>query len=269
MKIFKKWIRIGDLGICCPICGKPDWCRVSKNGEYVLCSRIPVYSQGGSLHKLTENIKTNGIANIDNYYPPINWYALNKSYGRNCPLWRLNQFGALKGISPVSLIKLNMGYDGSAYTFPIFNENFSMVGLQRQFPDGIKSMVKGSKLGIFIPTTYQEGKSPVVITEGVSDTAIALDLGLNAVGRLNCSSGTEILIKILVNKPLVEAYIVADNDKAGKDGALKLANDLIAIGCQVKVIIPPFKDLRNWKRKTNLTIEEFNSIVERLPVYGQ
>ena len=44
-----QWVRIADAGITCPICAKPDWCRVSPDYEdregpsAVACSRI---SQG-------------------------------------------------------------------------------------------------------------------------------------------------------------------------------------------------------------------------------
>jgi len=246
-----------------------DWCRVSKDGKYALCSRIPVYGQQGSLHKIDENIETNGLLDKSNYYPPINWFVLNKFYVANCPLWRINQFGALKGITPRSLIRLNIGFDGEAYTFAIQNENYIIVGIQRQFPDGAKTMVRGSKLGLFIPTVFRANESNVFITEGVSDTAIALDLDLNVIGRLNCSSGTEVIKKIM-NKHYSNAYIIIDNDsnRAGYDGGMKLANELKAICKTVKVIIPPAEnnDLRGWVTKGGLDAEGFNKIVMRLPI---
>lgn len=40
-----RWIRVADAGVLCPICFKPDWCRVSpddpKDPAAVLCSRCP------------------------------------------------------------------------------------------------------------------------------------------------------------------------------------------------------------------------------------
>lgn len=39
-----RWVRIGEAGVECPICGKPDWCLVSDDNpecpSAVLCSRI-------------------------------------------------------------------------------------------------------------------------------------------------------------------------------------------------------------------------------------
>lgn len=266
----RKWIRIGDLGICCPICGKPDWCRVSKDGGYILCSRVPVYNQKGTVHKIQEPLVIRNGINKDGDYSPsvkstINWTALNKFYRSNCQFWRLFQYAALKGVLPASFLKLEIGFDGDAYTFPIYNKNFNIVGIQRQFSDGTKSMIKGSKIGIFIPIHFNQHKSSLFITEGVSDCAAGLDLGLNVIGRLNCSTGAEI-IKSLVNNWKPQTYIIADNDvhRAGQNGAFKLANDITSMNIKVKVIIPPYKDLRIWKRKEDLTEEDFSNICRKL-----
>ncbi|KKK80653.1 hypothetical protein LCGC14_2821320, partial [marine sediment metagenome] len=41
-----QWVRIADVGVTCPVCDKPDWCRVSPDYEdpqgpsAVACSRI-------------------------------------------------------------------------------------------------------------------------------------------------------------------------------------------------------------------------------------
>ena len=56
-----KWVRIADAGIRCPICDKPDWCRVSPDDlskpSAVLCARIrkgctKVISENNYLHIL-------------------------------------------------------------------------------------------------------------------------------------------------------------------------------------------------------------------------
>ena len=50
-----KWVRIADVEILCPICNKPDWCRVSpddlNNPSAVLCARI----QEGCTKVISEN----------------------------------------------------------------------------------------------------------------------------------------------------------------------------------------------------------------------
>ena len=56
-----KWVRIADAGIRCPICGRPDWCRVSSDNPQkpsaVLCSRVSekadkIVSENNYLHIL-------------------------------------------------------------------------------------------------------------------------------------------------------------------------------------------------------------------------
>lgn len=261
-KINNKWIRIYELDVNCPICGKPDWCRISEDGKQVLCSRVPRYSQQGTIHKVDNNITV--TKSVIKKYPPINWNVINKGYKKNLSRWRLRQFAALKGLTPKSLLKLELGYDGDAYTFPIKNDDFNIIGIQRQFPDGKKIMVKGSKIGVFIPTDYVEDNT--VITEGVSDCAAAIDLHLNAIGRLNNSSGADFLLNICKTSNVL---IVSDNDehKAGQNGAIALANKFKQVGKKVKVLIPPkeYKDLRNWKVKGKLSFTHFHDITERIP----
>jgi len=54
-----RWVRVYDAGVSCPICGKPDWCRVSPDNPEdpaaVLCSRVKdgcdrVISENNYLH---------------------------------------------------------------------------------------------------------------------------------------------------------------------------------------------------------------------------
>jgi len=262
----EEWIRIGNLGICCPICGKPDWCRVSKDGNRVLCSRVPVYSQEGTVHKIDENIEIKDREKYVYKDYTINWELLNMSYMKNCPFWRVSRFGKSRGVSNDSLIKLYMGFDGEFYTFPVFNSRSDVVGIQRQHLDHTKLMIAGSKIGVFIPLGFSLSE-PVVITEGASDTAAALDLGLNVIGRMNNSTGNKIIKKIMNKSRARLVYIIADNDinRAGYDGAMKLAKQLSS-GCpskNIKVFVTPwpYKDLREWKIKVGLDAERFKRLI--------
>ncbi len=51
-----KWIRVTKHNLC-PVCGKPDWCLISQDGEAAICARIesdkPAGKKGaGWIHKL-------------------------------------------------------------------------------------------------------------------------------------------------------------------------------------------------------------------------
>ena len=174
---------------------------------------------------------------------------------------RLKQVSSQLNISAESLTKLNIGWDGKAYTFPMSNAKGKIIGIRRRFGNGSKVSVKGSKTGLFIPTDLSP-KALCLICEGTTDTAAALDLGFAAIGRPNCNC----LIKMTGSaiKDYEEIVIVADNDTAGRTGAEKLA-DYLAVRCQkVKIICPPegIKDLRQWLSK-GLTKTYLKQIIEK------
>jgi len=60
------------------------------------------------------------------------------------------------------------GWDGKAYTFPMYNSLEDIIGIQRVWLDGRKKAVYDSQLGLFIPIGL---KSRIIfICEGISDT---------------------------------------------------------------------------------------------------
>ncbi len=137
-----------------------------------------------------------------------------------------------------------MGYDGKAFTFPMRDEKCKIIGIRRRFGDGYKKAITGSQNGLFIPAGLSSDK-PLFITEGPTDTASALDLGFDAVGRPNCDSKIEMTVRFARGRKIV---IICDNDLPGRDGAKKLAKELILHCPEVKIICPPagIKDLRQW-----------------------
>ena len=48
-----KWIHVTKHNPC-PICGKPDWCLISKDVEAAICARISKFEREGSLVKILE-----------------------------------------------------------------------------------------------------------------------------------------------------------------------------------------------------------------------
>lgn len=263
-------VRVEELGIDCPICHKPDWCRVSEDGKFAICSRVPIYSQGGTLHKLSKKIdyrKLDVNPITKKKYQPINWNKIQNLYSQAITPKQIQKFGQAKGLSYDSLVSLGIGFDDMFYTFPLYDCDFLMVGIQRQNLEGKKLMVKGSHNGIFLPRAL-DINSALFVTEGASDCAAALDLGLNAIGKLNNTSGNKIVEKI-VNKFQLDTYIIADNDKnrAGQNGAFELAKLIRRNGMRVKIIIPPCNDLREWKNKFGLTRQYINKICRKLAWY--
>lgn len=111
-----------------------------------------------------------------------------------------------------------------------------------------KRNVGYGKNGTLLPSD-----SPILIVEGASDVAAAMDLGFVAVGRPSAEGGMALLQKILVNRKVV---IVGENDSgAGKRGMEAAFHTLKSICKSTIKILPPenIKDLRDWKNNYELT----------------
>ena len=129
------------------------------------------------------------------------------------------------------------GWDGDAYTFPMYNAKEEVIGIQRRWLDGRKMCIQDSKLGLFLPSQEIKG-STLFITEGVSDACSVHDLGFDVIARPSASSGKEFIIKwLLLNSGWDEkkkvyigiehVVIVPDKDVVGLDGANDLQNEII------------------------------------------
>jgi len=103
---------------------------------------------------------------------------------------------------------------------------------------------------------------PVIIVEGMSDTAVAMDLGFISVGRPSNLACMDILADLVRSRQVV---IVGENDKKadgkepGKEGMIAAFQVLKKVCRDIKMVMPPdhVKDLRAWKVKYGLTRELF------------
>lgn len=246
----------------CPVCGHSGWCLVSPDGSAAICQRIKEGSlkkcgEAGYLHILID--RHNGH---DRHKRGAKWrHTLTVAPGQD---GRTQDFGQLSahflsqltserlhalarslGLSAGGLQRFRVGWDGRAYAFPMTDAAGKVIGIRRRFPNGKKVSVTGSKTGLFIPTDLT-GVGPVLLCEGPTDTAAALDLGFDAIGRPNCNSVMK--MAVAVAKGRAEVVVVADNDPAGRTGAQKLAGTLALCCPRVKIVVPPdgIKDLRQW-----------------------
>jgi len=92
------------------------------------------------------------------------------------------------GVSVQSLRRLGVGSNGAGYTFPMSDAEGKVIGLRTRYPSGGKAAEKGSRNGLFIPADLPDD-GLLLICEGPSDTAAALDLGFAAIGRANYGTG--------------------------------------------------------------------------------
>ena len=110
--------------------------------------------------------------------------------------------------------------------------------------------------GLVLPGQLDRSK-PLLIVEGASDTAAALTVGLQAVGRPSARGGVAHLAELLTDAS-GDIIIVGERDKKadgswpGRDGAKTVAGALTRrLGRPIAWALPPdgVKDLRDWVRR--------------------
>ncbi len=245
------WERVSNNNPC-PICGHDHWCSVS--GDVIHCMRVESdhpASDGGWIHGTSRRSLTAeeredreredylemrrmrlAIQEVRDRYRQI----------KRCPNDKIIQLAEELGVSKESLINLGIGWWG-LYTFPMQDGNRNLTGYATRKPDGRKACIPGSNVGLYIPRDLMI-RDKLYICEGLSDTAVAWDMGLPAIGRHNCLSGVD-EIKQLVGGTDIDLTVISDNDESmvGMKGAQRLAKALDG-----RLIAPPaeYKDLREW-----------------------
>lgn len=121
----------------CPICGKPDWCSVADNGDFVICARIgdgaaKPTRNGGFLHILVTPPQS--LPRASTRWPrvlplrpePSPMPGLGRLAVQLCAALdpvRLHRCATSLGVSAASLRRLRAGWDRtrSCWSFPMFD----------------------------------------------------------------------------------------------------------------------------------------------------
>jgi DNA primase len=141
-----------------------------------------------------------------------------------------------------------------------------ILGIRLRLAGGRKLSVKGGREGLFLPDDLDvDGR--LLVTEGPTDCAALLDLGLSAVGRPSCTGGVNLLVELVRQRRRAEIAIIADGDAPGQRGAENLAAVLVAYCPAVRIITPPagIKDAREWKRR-GATAGDVAKIIDAAPM---
>ena len=237
----------------CPICNGPDWCGITEDGLVVRCMRITSDKEckGGWLHGLEKPLNMTRIKREKKVYlenvDKIAYSYLNQK--------SLEPLGVNLGVSTRALNRLCVGWDGTAWTFPMRDGYGKIIGVRRRMWNGAKYTLKNSRNGLFIPDQLvQEG--PLLICEGPTDCAALIDMGYDVIGRPSCSTGIDMSNDYLKRFRLRDVVIVADNDepktigghvrRPGQEGAQACAHAIVKNTMRVCVIKPKSKDIRGW-----------------------
>jgi len=256
-----RWVRCSKSRRC-PICGRPDWCNVAEDGSLATCMRI----EHGSVCRKDLG---HGVGYIHRIHEPLDWppsrpspppalpppeheFALD--YDAILARWHaatsaadLEQFAFGLGVRVDALVDLDVAWcpERQAWAFPMHDERRQVVGIRLR-TETRKFALPGSKTGAFIPAGM-DSRSLLLICEGPTDTASALSLGFQAIGRPSCSGATAIIADLLQAGRRRPVVIVADADGPGRAGARQLADRIIGLCQGVRIITPaPHKDLRAW-----------------------
>ncbi|MCW5552154.1 MAG: toprim domain-containing protein [Verrucomicrobiae bacterium] len=141
----------------CPVCKKPDWCRVFGDG-WVECMRVqsdrPAKS-GGWMHSQRELSPGRLTPRAPRSAPPptINATKLMRDWLAATTLTALAEFAASLGVSTPSLVAVGAAWAAphSAWAFPMCDGYGNVVGIRLRNERG-KFAVRGSRQGIFLCT---------------------------------------------------------------------------------------------------------------------
>lgn len=192
--------------------------------------------------------KVKPIRDVSGFYSRKGWEAKN-----------IEALSKLLGPSEASFNLIRAGYDGCAWTFPMFRpvgDKDIMCGIRRRYKSGAQSTVEGTNNGLFLAPFLERD---VVVCEGPSDMASVLDMEFSCIGRFNCSGGVD-MIQMIMNRKrgYHNVVIMSDNDewktrpdgtryKPGQEGAERLCDAILPLTRSVTIIKPPkAKDIRAW-----------------------
>jgi hypothetical protein len=213
------------------------------------------HKAGGYIHKLSPDLKQR-IKNVfrkcqksEPKKPPSYWHEVVMSAVDNADApKKVEQLSRQLGLSITALSRLMVGWDGKAWTFPMWDGFGNLCGVRTRYPNGNKRSVKGSRNGLFYPLeVWKYEHNLLFICEGPTDTAAILDLGFDAIGRPCALGGCQLLTDFLAasRRPVV---LMADRDERGIRGMKQLIEVIKPYVARLSLLTPPrgIKDAREW-----------------------
>ena len=239
----------------CPICEKRDWCLLAEDGSRAICARVESDRRAGDagwlhvLHASWPPVRRRRPVTIKLHRSDFaSAAAIAAEFLDPDGPSSVAELAAILGVSAESLTRLRVGWNGWAWTFPMSDARGATIGIRLRRMNGAKLAVTGSSQGLFVPTGV-DASGRLLVVEGPSDTAAALDLGFAAIGRPSCNGGADLIRSFVTRARCPDVVVFADGDGPGRSGAATLAKQLAPF-TRVRVAEPPHphKDLREWLR---------------------
>lgn len=143
--------------------------------------------------------------------------------------------------SSLRLLECTWAEPYKAWAFPMRGGDGEYNGIRLRAESGKKWAVTGSKEGVFYVFGFPN-TSTLYVVEGPTDTAAAMTIGLDCVGRPSCYGGVEEIRIIVRNQKYSRVVIVSDSDDVGRRGALTLRDALPFV--RRCILTLPCKDMR-------------------------
>ena len=290
----EKWPSFSHDSVC-GLCGRPKPCRYSPDGSVVMCVRVSAGAfkekNGWYFHRVGESRPRAHAQGRVLYVAPSpvrkDLADLVAAYQHTVLDGWLEEFAEAEGLKVDALRRLGIGLafdqgraagadagdvlrtppDARCWTLPMRDGDHNVVGLLRRWGTGEKKTLLGSHLGLFIPTGLQSGE-PLLLAEGATDTAAALGLGFESVGRPSSGAGADDLVRLVrkLNPADVVVFSDVDSHYVGQRGARQVASRLAVYTRRLRITCapPPFKDLRQWV-KAGATAADVQGVIDAAP----
>ncbi len=260
----------------CPICGKPDWCRVSEDGKLALCHRHASHPALGPGRPGSTRLGPHWSYRIDDpttvapyrdrapaHRADVSALAASFAAGRTAehdaalareigvPAWSFDACAPDRGWCD----------DVGAHVLIEHDGDLRPVGLQRRSPSGNQRAVRGTSRGLTVPADFRDRiaaapSGTLYVVEGATDVLAMHAAGLLAVGRCTAAGGVADLARLFRDLPDGwRVVVVVEHDRrwggrwAGRAGAYRVGSELsAALGRAVSATYTPdeIKDVRAW-----------------------
>jgi hypothetical protein len=266
---------------------------ISPDNTAAMCMRIESDrpKSGGWIHRLSDSPAPARKRERHEEPPKTSDADLHRKLDPLVNAWvskgmpRLRTLAAELGVSLASLARLQIGWEGEAWTNPEKNHLCQIVGIKRRFPT-VKLYYLGSRPGLTYCDNWRgDGHGPIFVVEGASDVAAGLTMGLTVVGRPSNTGGISYLSRLLRAVGNRQIIVVAERDRKAHDelkeivrkkhnpeckgcrlcwpglagareSAAKLSN---LLGRSVLYRLPPdkAKDMREWLNHRKADVADF------------
>ena len=179
-----------------------------------------------------------------------------------------------RGLTRETLEKYQLGYDVERITIPVYDRHGGCVNIRRYAPEqkGKAKMISykhGSGAARLYPIENLQEKE-VMLVEGEMDALLANQMGYNAITSTGgASTWRKHWSQWFEGKRVRICY---DIDKAGQQGAEKVAQELHEYAEEIKIIKlpildPPDGDITDFFVALGHSKEDLDAIIEKTPVF--